>query len=44
LPSSAPAYLPVAQEVVKEVLCLPFYGGLPVDDVVRICSLIKSFR
>jgi dTDP-4-amino-4,6-dideoxygalactose transaminase len=44
LPSSSPANLPVAQKVVREVLCLPFYGGLSVDDVVRICSLLKSFR
>ena len=44
LPSSSPANLPVAQKVVKEVLCLPFYGGLSVDDVVKICSLLKSFK
>jgi dTDP-4-amino-4,6-dideoxygalactose transaminase len=44
LPSSAPAYLPVAQEVVKEVLCLPFYGGLSANDVMRICSILKSLR
>lgn len=40
LPSSAPHLLPVAQRVVSEVLCLPFYGGLTADDAHRICDMI----
>lgn len=44
LPSSLPANLPIAHKVVKEVLCMPFYGGLSVEDVERICTILKSFR
>lgn len=44
LPSSSPANLPVAQKVVREVLSMPFYGGLSVDDVEKICNILKSFR
>lgn len=35
--------LPIAQKVVQEVLALPLYGHLPLDDVKTICDLIKSF-
>ncbi|MGH7742300.1 MAG: DegT/DnrJ/EryC1/StrS family aminotransferase [Candidatus Eiseniibacteriota bacterium] len=44
LPSAAPAHLPVAQRVVSEVLCLPFYGGLQVHDVENICTILRSLR
>lgn len=44
LPSSSSANLPIAHKVVKEVLCVPFYGGLSVGDVERICTILKSFR
>ncbi|MBN1526347.1 MAG: DegT/DnrJ/EryC1/StrS family aminotransferase [Candidatus Omnitrophica bacterium] len=44
LPSSRESNLPVAHKVVKEVLCLPFYGGLGIDDVERICMILKSFQ
>ncbi len=44
LPSSSGSNLPVANKIIKEVLCLPFYGGLTTDDVGKICSLLKSFR
>lgn len=44
LPSSSPANLPVARKIVSEVLSLPFYGGLAVDDAARICEMLKSFR
>jgi len=40
LPSSAAARLPVAHQAVKEVLCLPIYGTLPLDAVDRICDLL----
>lgn len=43
LPSSAPEALPVAHDVVKEVLSLPLYGDLAIDDVQRICTILKSF-
>ena len=42
LPSSAPANLPVAHRAVREVLCLPLYGSLPLDAVDRICDLLLS--
>ena len=44
VPSASPANLPVAQQVVKEVLCLPLYGRLTSDDVERICAMLKTFR
>lgn len=44
LPSAAPSNLPVAQKVADEVLCMPLYGELTVDDVEKICDLIKSFK
>ncbi|HAO93570.1 MAG: aminotransferase [Deltaproteobacteria bacterium GWB2_55_19] len=44
LPSASSANLPVANKIVKEVLSLPFYGGLTLNDVEMICSILKSFR
>ncbi len=44
LPSSAPDNLPVAHAVVQEVLSMPLYGGLSLDDVERICAILKSFQ
>jgi dTDP-4-amino-4,6-dideoxygalactose transaminase len=44
LPSSTPVNLPVANSIVKEVLCLPFYGGLSLCDVEKICNILKSFK
>jgi dTDP-4-amino-4,6-dideoxygalactose transaminase len=43
LPSSEPSGLPVAHRVAREVLCLPYYGGLSVEDVVNICNILKGF-
>jgi dTDP-4-amino-4,6-dideoxygalactose transaminase len=43
LPSSSRDNLPVAQKVAKEVLCLPFYGGLTCNDAEKICTILKSF-
>ena len=40
LPSAAPDALPVARRAVREVLCLPLYGGLAEADVDRICDMI----
>ena len=42
LPSSRPEGLPVAHQVVREVLCLPIYGRLALDDVDRICDMIGT--
>ncbi|MBF0117860.1 MAG: DegT/DnrJ/EryC1/StrS family aminotransferase [Desulfobacterales bacterium] len=44
LPSSDPKKLPVARKVASEVLCLPFYGELSLEDVARICDILKSFK
>jgi dTDP-4-amino-4,6-dideoxygalactose transaminase len=44
LPSSAPSNLSVAHKVVNEVLSMPFYGGLSVDDVDAICKILRSFK
>jgi dTDP-4-amino-4,6-dideoxygalactose transaminase len=44
LPSSAAERLPVAQQAVGEVLCLPIYGTLPLDAVDRICDLLIGLR
>jgi dTDP-4-amino-4,6-dideoxygalactose transaminase len=42
LPSANPASLPVAQRIVKEVLCLPLYGALGLDTVSKICEILKG--
>jgi dTDP-4-amino-4,6-dideoxygalactose transaminase len=44
LPSSNPSGLPEAHRVAREVLAMPFYGGLTADDVERICTILKGFR
>ena len=42
LPSSNPKNLPVANRVVKEVLSMPLYGELTVEDIEIICIIIKN--
>jgi dTDP-4-amino-4,6-dideoxygalactose transaminase len=44
LPSAATANLPIAARAVREVLCLPLYGGLSESDVDRICDMIVAIR
>jgi dTDP-4-amino-4,6-dideoxygalactose transaminase len=44
LPSADPSNLPVANKVVREVLCLPFYGNLDIPAVEKICEIIKGFK
>jgi len=44
LPSAARSNLPVAQKISKEILCMPLYGKLTIDDIEQICSMLKSFR
>ena len=43
LNSSRPENLSVANEIGKQVLSLPMYGDLTVDDVRKICAILKSF-
>jgi dTDP-4-amino-4,6-dideoxygalactose transaminase len=42
LPSASAAQLPVAERVAREVLCLPIFGTLAPDVVVRICDLLHE--
>ena len=44
LPSADPENLPIAHKIVKEVLCLPLYGNLKLDDVEKICDLIRNMK
>jgi dTDP-4-amino-4,6-dideoxygalactose transaminase len=42
LPSADPANLPVANKIAKEVLCLPIYPDLQLNEVEKICSLLEA--
>lgn len=42
LPSARQDNLPVATQVEKEVLCLPFYGELPLEVAENICDVIVA--
>lgn len=42
LPSASASHLPVANQIVHEVLALPLYGDLPLDDARTICRMIRS--
>ena len=42
LPTARPEFLPNANRVAREVLCLPYYGELPLDTVSLICQVIKE--
>jgi len=44
LPSANPRNLSVAQQVVKEVLCLPLFGELQLVDVEKICQIIRRMQ
>ena len=44
LPSAVPANLPAAVKVGREVLSMPLYGELEIDEVRKICAIVKSFR
>jgi dTDP-4-amino-4,6-dideoxygalactose transaminase len=41
LDSAKPENLPVAEEITKKVLCLPFYPGLKNDDIQRIVNILS---
>jgi len=42
MPSAQPANLPVATEVAQQVLCLPIYPELPLDQVNAIALTLKT--
>lgn len=44
LPSSRPEYLPNANRIKNEVLCLPFYGDLGEKTARQIVKIIKAIR
>ena len=44
LPSADPARLPVASRAVREVLCLPLYGELPLEWANAICDIVMSLQ
>jgi dTDP-4-amino-4,6-dideoxygalactose transaminase len=42
LPSADPANLPVATRISRQVICLPIYPHLSLDDVDRVVDVIRS--
>lgn len=42
LPSASKENLPIANKIAKKVLCLPIYGALEKENVLRICEIIKN--
>jgi dTDP-4-amino-4,6-dideoxygalactose transaminase len=38
-----PGDLPISEALTREVLCLPLYPELPLDDVARVASEVRSF-
>ncbi len=44
LASSNPANLPVASEIASQILCLPIYPDLTVNDQMRICDYLVQSR
>jgi dTDP-4-amino-4,6-dideoxygalactose transaminase len=44
IPSANPSNLPIATKVVNEILALPFYGNLSIDDATKICEILNSFK
>lgn len=44
LPSSAASGLPVANAAVRQVLCMPLYGTLPLEAVDTICDMMMEIR
>jgi len=43
LDSAQPGKMPIAEKVTEEVICLPIYPGLEIDNVLFFCKLIKDF-
>lgn len=44
LPSASPAQLPVANTIGQQVLSMPFYGGLSLKSVDKICQILLNLR
>jgi len=43
LPSALPGKLPVAEKVSQQVLCLPIYPDLNIEDITRISDVVRNF-
>lgn len=43
LPSAAAGNLPIAESVTKQVICLPIYPDLSIDEILYISRIIKLF-
>ena len=41
LDSAKPENLPVAEKIAKQVICLPIYPELKMDEAIRISRLIR---
>ena len=39
----APGSLPVSEQLSREVLCLPLYAELPLEDVERVATEVRAF-
>ena len=44
LPSSAPERLPVARKMASEVICLPIYADLKIEEIERIVSILEATK
>lgn len=44
LDSAQPGKMPVAERVSQQVICLPMYSHIEIDDVQRIVTTIKSIK
>lgn len=44
LGSAAKEYLLVANRIAEQILCLPIYGTILMDDINTICRIIKKIR
>jgi dTDP-4-amino-4,6-dideoxygalactose transaminase len=42
LPSAHPSNLPVANQVAQQVICLPIYPSLTIEDIDRVIGLIRA--
>jgi dTDP-4-amino-4,6-dideoxygalactose transaminase len=40
LPSADPANLPIAEKITQQILCLPIYPDLEINNVERVCDLV----
>ncbi len=38
-----PGDLPVSEQLSREVLCLPLYPELPLEDVARVAGEVRAF-